>query len=175
MRNYRLLSFAGFLVIAGLAVGFRDVDWFLLKKSLRQRFPKVEWISTADLAGWMADRARRPPLLLDVRTSEEWEVSHLAGARRVEPNSPVETALADVAKDTPIVTYCAVGYRSGETATRLRAAGFTDVHNLEGSIFAWANEHRPLVHGRDPVKTVHPYNSFWGRLLRDEVRAPLGK
>src|SRR4051812_27388242 len=27
-------------------------------------------------------------------------------ARRVEPNSPVETALADVAKDTPIVTYC---------------------------------------------------------------------
>src|SRR3954465_11673699 len=108
MLNYRILFLAGFLVIAGLVLGFRDVDWFLLKKSLRQRFPKVEWISTAELAGWMSDHNRPTPLLLDVRTAEEWEVSHLAGARRVEPNAPVETAIAGVAKDTPIVTYCAV-------------------------------------------------------------------
>ena len=175
MLNYRLLLLAGFLVVGAIVLGFRDIDWFLLKKSLRQRFPKVEWISTTELAAWMSDHGRRTPLLLDVRTSEEWEVSHLAGARRVEPNAPVETAIAGVAKDTPIVTYCAVGYRSGEMATRLRAAGFTNVHNLEGSIFAWANEHRLLVHGDDPVKTVHPYNAFWGRLLRDEARAPLGK
>ena len=175
MLNHRLRFLAGFLVIAAIAVGFRDVDWFLLKKSLRQRFPKVEWISTAELAGWMADHTRGAPLLLDVRTLAEWEVSHLAGARRVEPNSEVERSLADVPRNTPIVTYCSVGYRSGDTATRLRAAGLTNVHNLEGSIFAWANEHRPLVDGRGPVKTVHPYNSFWGRLLHDDVRAPLGK
>jgi rhodanese-related sulfurtransferase len=175
MLKHRLFFFAGFFAIAGTALAFRDIDWFLLKKSLRQRFPKIEWISTGELAGWMSDHARRAPLLLDVRTTQEWEVSHLAGARRVEPNAPLETAIAGVAKDAPIVTYCAVGYRSGELATRLRAAGFTNVHNLEGSIFAWANEHRPLVQAGDPVTTVHPYSSFWGRLLRDEARAPLGK
>ena len=58
MLNHRLRFLAGFLVIAAIALGFRDVDWFLLKKSLRQRFPKVEWISTAELAGWMADHTR---------------------------------------------------------------------------------------------------------------------
>ncbi len=175
MLKHRLFFFAGFFVIAGIALAFRDIDWFLLKKSLRQRFPKVEWISTAELAGWMSDHSRNAPLLLDVRTTQEWEVSHLAGARRVEPNGSLETAIAGVAKDAPIVTYCAVGYRSGELATQLRAAGFTNVHNLEGSIFAWANEHRPLVRGGDRVTTVHPYSSFWGRLLRDEARAPLAK
>src|SRR5215212_3038773 len=124
MLNYRLLFLAGFLLVGAIVLGFRDIDWFLLKKSLRQRFPKVEWISTAELAGWLADEPRAAPVLLDVRTTEEWEVSHLNGARRVEPNAPVETAVAGVSKETPIVTYCAVGYRSGELATRLRAAGF---------------------------------------------------
>jgi hypothetical protein len=78
-------------------------------------------------------------------------------------------------KETPIVTYCAVGYRSGALATKLREAGFTSVRNLEGSIFQWANEHRPLVRGDEPVTTVHPYSSLWGRLLIDDARAPLKK
>ncbi|PZR71863.1 MAG: sulfurtransferase [Chthoniobacterales bacterium] len=153
----------------------RGIDWFLLKKSLQTRFPKIEWITTRELADWLADKHRPPPLLLDVRTQEEWDVSHLPGARRVDPNASAETAAAGVAKETPIVTYCAVGYRSGETATRLRAAGFTNVRNLEGSIFEWANEHRPLVHDGQPVTKVHPFNSLWGRLLKDDVRAPVRK
>jgi len=169
------LFLAGFLVAAVALLGLRGVDWYLLKKSLRQRFPKVEWISTVELAGWLADEHRSAPVLLDVRTTEEWEVSHLSGARRVEPNAAIDEATKGVAKETPIITYCAVGYRSGELATRLRAAGFTNVRNLEGSIFAWANEHRSLVHGDERATQVHPYSSFWGRLLNDDVRSPLRK
>ena len=170
--NARLGLFMTGLIIAGLALlGMRSIDWFLLKKSLRHRFPKVEWISTQELADWLADKGGHPPLLLDVRTPEEWNVSHLPGARRVDPNAPVESVAAGISKETPIVTYCAVGYRSGEMATKLRAAGFTNVRNLEGSIFQWANEHRPLVRENERVSTVHPYSALWGRLLSDDVRA----
>jgi len=162
------------LIVAALALfGMRSIDWFLLKQSLRHRFAKVEWITTAQLADWLADQQRPPPVLLDVRTEEEWDVSHLSGARRVDPNSSVEKVAAEISKETPIVTYCAVGYRSGALATKLREAGFTNVRNLEGSIFEWANEHRPLVREDQPVTTVHPYSSLWGRLLVDEARAPL--
>ena len=162
------------LIIAGLALlAMRSVDWFLLKKSLRHRFPKVNWITTQQLADWLADKHHEKPVLLDVRTEEEWNVSHLPGARRVDPSASAESAAAGVAKDAPIVTYCAVGYRSGDLATRLREAGFTRVQNLEGSIFQWANEHRPLVRNDQPVSRVHPYNKFWDRLLTDDVRAPL--
>lgn len=172
--NARLgLLMTGLIVAALALLGVRSIDWFLLKQSLRHRFPKVEWISTAQLADWLADKQRQPPVLLDVRTEEEWNVSHLPGARRVDPNAPVEKVISGVPKETPIVTYCAVGYRSGALATKLREAGFTNVRNLEGSIFQWANEHRPLVREDQPVTTVHPYSSLWGRLLNDDVRAPL--
>jgi rhodanese-related sulfurtransferase len=161
----------GLFALAFALLGLRSVDWFLLKKSLRHRFAKVEWISTSELADWLADKRRPAPVLLDVRTPEEWNVSHLPGARRVDPNASAETVAADLPKETPIVTYCAVGYRSGEMADRLRALGFSNVRNLEGSIFQWANEHRPLVRDDERVSTVHPYSAFWGRLLNDEVRA----
>ena len=172
--NARLgLFITGLIVFACALLGLRSVDWFLLKKSLRHKFTKIEWISTSELADWLADKRRSAPVLLDVRTPEEWNVSHLPGARRVEPNASAESVGGGLSKETPIVTYCAVGYRSGEMAERLRAAGFANVRNLEGSIFQWANEHRPLVHDDERVSTVHPYNTFWGRLLNDDVRAPV--
>jgi rhodanese-related sulfurtransferase len=162
------------LIVAAIALlGTRSIEWFILKQSLRNRFPKVKWITTAQLADWLADKQRQPPVLLDVRTAEEWNVSHLPGARRVDPNAPVEEVISGMSKETPIVTYCAVGYRSGALAAKLRETGFTNVRNLEGSIFQWANERRPLVHEDQPVAAVHPYSSLWGRLLIDEARAPL--
>ena len=180
-RERRVSSTRIGLLMTGLIVAFiallggRSIEWFILKQSLRHRFPRVEWITTAQLADWLADKKRQPPALLDVRTEEEWNVSHLPVARRVDPNESIEEATAGLPKETPIVTYCAVGYRSGELATKLRAAGFTNVWNLEGSIFQWANENRPLVRGDESVTTVHPYSTLWGRLLTDDVRAPLKK
>ena len=174
--NARLALLMTGLIIAAVALLFsRSIQWFVLKKTLAHRFPEVAWISTEELANWLADKNRPAPLLLDVRTPEEWKVSHLSGARHAEPKAAVESVTAGISKETPIVTYCAVGYRSAEMAKRLRAAGFTNVHNLEGSIFEWANEHRPLVRDGQPVSIVHPYDALWGRLLADDVRAPLPK
>ena len=149
-------------------------QWFVLKTSLRANFPQIRWLSTSELAQWLADPALIQPTLLDVRTSAEFEVSHLPNARRVEPDATPEGAAAGLAKETPIVTYCAVGFRSGQLARRLGAAGFTNVRNLEGSAFAWANEHRPLQRSDgQPTREVHPYSAWWGGLLTDDVRAPL--
>lgn len=172
--NARVALLMTGVIAAGLAlVAMRDVEWMLLKRSLRSKFPRVQWISTSELGQWLADKNRQHPILLDVRTEAEWEVSHLPGARRVEPKSFPDDVLAGRNKDVPIVTYCAVGYRSGDLAQRLAAAGYRDVRNLEGSIFQWANERRPLVRGNERVTRVHPYDSWWGRLLAAEVRAPL--
>ena len=169
------VGLAGLLLLGlGLLFG-RELEWFLLKCSLRSKFRDERWITTRQLADWLADRQRPAPVLLDVRTPAEWEVSHLPGARRVDPQANAKTAAGDLAKDAPIVTYCAVGYRSAAMAHRLRAAGYTQVQNLEGSIFQWANEHRPLVHGDERVTQVHPYTQGWGRLLAPEVRAALPK
>jgi hypothetical protein len=66
-----------------------------------------------------------------------------------------------------------VGYRSSRLAARLTEGGRRDVHNLKGSIFAWANEGRPLVAGDgQSAKQVHPFDAFFWKLLKPELRAP---
>ena len=140
-------------------------QWGAVKARIRKEFPAVPQIGTRELAARLESEK---PLLLDVRAQAEFDVSHLAGARRVEPGATPDLRIA---KDTPIVTYCSVGYRSSAVAQRLREAGYTRVQNLEGSIFQWANEGRPLVRDGKPATLVHPYDSKWGRLLDKQRRA----
>ncbi len=118
---------------------------------------------------WLKDSQREQPILLDVRTKAEFEVSHLRGAQRVEPGS--EADAIEIAKGKPIVTYCSVGYRSGAFATKLQEAGYKNVRNMSGSIFAWANDGYPVERDGQRVQKVHPYNEEWGKLLHEPLRA----
>lgn len=129
---------------------------------LRKKFPDVRTISTAELAG--LDVSARP-LLLDAREENEFAVSHLPGARRAENDAVAQLRQLGATNETPIVVYCSVGYRSALMARKLQKVGFANVRNLEGSIFAWANEGRPLVNANGTTIGAHPFNILWGRYL----------
>lgn len=160
-----------FLLLLAPHVGCGQApSWSVLKQTIRATYPDVRHVSTDSLAAWL-QAAPAPPLLLDVRTADEFAVSHLQDARRIDPDTDDLTSLQNVPRDTPIVAYCSVGYRSAALAQRLGAAGFTNVVNLEGSIFAWANEGHPVYRDDRPVRQVHPYDTVWGRLLKKELRA----
>ncbi len=140
-----------------------------MKAVVRSRFPDVPQLQPAELASWLADTNRVQPILIDVRTEPEYRISHLPGAIRISPSAKGQELEPIVAQSRPLVVYCSVGYRSSDLATRLRKAGQTNVLNLEGSIFAWANENRPLVtDGNKPVRVVHPYNRTFGKLLNKD-------
>ena len=157
----------GMIVLAAA----RRFGWQALNAAMQRKFPAVARIRTPELAAWLDDPSQTSPRLLDVREPAEYQVSHLANARQIEPGS--NPATLDLPKDQPIVTYCSVGYRSAKYAQKLRQAGFTNVRNLEGSIFAWANENRRLVTANgQPAEQVHPYNKIWGLLLRPDRRVP---
>ncbi len=147
----------------------QTVAWPAVKQAIRAEFPAVEQIGVAELSAWLAsDKA--PPLLLDVRQEAEYRVSHLRGAVRVEPGG-VPALPPGIDKDSPIVTYCSVGYRSSVVAARLVEQGYSAVSNLEGSIFEWANQGLPVVRDGKEVSQVHPYDRRWQRLLDEELRA----
>lgn len=150
------------------AAAFALVEWRLARE-----FADARWLAPGELERWLAAGRRRPPLLVDARSAAEYAVSHLKGARRLDPERPDLAALGDVAKDAPIVTYCSIGYRSAKVSRTLRRAGFTQVFDLKGSLFGWANAGRPLESEAGPTRLVHPYDEEWGRLLRPELRAPL--
>lgn len=91
------------------------------------------------------------------------------------PNTQIEQVeiLKEKDKTDKIVVYCSVGVRSAQFAEKLQQAGYPNVYNLNGSIFEWANENRPLYQGQQQVTQVHPYNSFWGKLLVPNYRAKI--
>ena len=160
-------------VLAGSEVLSRatEADFTDFKMRIRQRFPTVAQLSTADLAAWLNDPKRDQPILLDVRTEKEFAVSHLRGATRVEPSAKAGKVLAQLPPGRPVVTYCSVGYRSSDFAERLKKAGVAAVYNLEGSIFQWANEGRPIEADGHPADKVHPYNRKFGQMLDEKKRA----
>ena len=143
----------------------------LTLKTIRAKFPTVAQVSTDTLQSWLDESPKRENLLLfDVREPEEYAVSHLQGARPAPSKDEALKVLQDVSSDQRIVLYCSVGHRSSELAQFLMKKGYTEVYNLEGSIFAWANEGRPVYRGKERVTVVHPYDKIWGRLLKESLR-----
>ena len=170
MKRIGAIGLVSVLLSSALFLWARNLTPEGLAPFISARFPEVNWIDADTLAEWIQRAPDSRPLLLDTRTSEEFSVSHLPGAVRVDPAEPNLDAI-DVAEDRPIVLYCSVGYRSGAIAERLEAAGVGPIYNLRGGIFGWANEGRPVVRDGAPADTVHHFNWLWGRLLRPELRA----
>jgi rhodanese-related sulfurtransferase len=133
-------------------------------------------LSTSQLANWLQDPEREPPLLLDVREKEEFAVSHLPGARWLSPHAKESELKALAALGRPLVLYCSVGIRSSKMVVRLQAHTGDGqlVYNLDGSLFRWANEKRMLhdVAGKK-VAVVHPYDALWGRFLAGHVTSSI--
>lgn len=148
-----------------------ELTWHAVDQMIAADYPNVRAISTDSLAERLADDTAPTPLLLDARSPEEYAVSHLPGAHRVDPSADNYPDLDTLSADAPIVVYCSVGYRSAGVAQTLREQGFTNVANLDGSIFRWANEARPVYRGDQRVHAVQPYDATWGRLLADSLHA----
>jgi len=144
------------------------LTWDTVRIEIAQAYPDVQQLSTQELEDWLMDDTRPPPVLLDVRSPAEYALSHLPGAQPLPPGGDTMALLAKHPKDTPLVAYCSVGHRSSRLAVELQELGYTQVFNLDGSIFGWANEGRPLENEKGSLSKVHPYNRRWGRLLDPE-------
>ena len=159
------------LMLSLLPVLVRPVkasDMEKIKQLTRTKFPDVKQMSTEGLARLLTNSP--PPLLVDVRSDDEFRVSHLRNAVHTESVAEV-MQLTGAASSRPVVVYCAVGYRSSSFARKLQHAGLTNVWNLEGSIFQWVNEGREVYRAEKRVQEVHPYDRKWGQLLRPEYRS----
>ncbi len=90
------------------------------------------------------DRLERgdQPLLLDVRTPQEFSICHLAGAELI-PVQELEGRIDEIDRSREVVVYCHLGLRGAAAAQLLRNRGYSRVRNLLGGIQAWAAEIDP--------------------------------
>ncbi len=91
-------------------------------------------------------KSAKPPLLIDVREPDEWEVARIHGAQLL-PLSQWPAVAVPHLKDraAEILIYCHHGSRSAHAVAILQAQGFTNVTNVAGGIDSWSENVDPTV------------------------------
>jgi rhodanese-related sulfurtransferase len=107
-------------------------------------------------------------IFLDTREHEEYNVSHLPNAILFGYDNPNWKAVDTLRKDKTVIVYCSIGVRSQNIAEELEEKGFTDIKNLYGGIFLWADQSREMLDDKNnETAKVHGYNRFWGRWVKN--------
>jgi rhodanese-related sulfurtransferase len=154
----------------------QDFLFEIINLIIKLEFPQIKQITTQELTEWLANtdigkENKKIELLhlLDVRNEEEYTVSHLQNAERVDFNKSDWVQKLSISSDATIIVYCSVGYRSAIAVQQLQKAGFIKVFNLEGGIFNWANAGNTVFRFLHQTSFVHPYNKIWGKLLKKRI------
>ncbi len=87
------------------------------------------------------------PLVLDVRTPEEFRLGHIPGAVNI-PHTELASRIDRVEAEHGVVLYCMVGPRARLGEKTLLDAGVPNVLHLEGGLAAWQASGYP-VEGAD--------------------------
>ncbi len=81
------------------------------------------------------------PLLLDVRTPEEFATGHVPGSLLIPVQElPERLHQIEAYKERGVVAYCERGGRARKALSILEAAGFTNLTLLAGSMQRWRSE-----------------------------------
>lgn len=84
------------------------------------------------------------PVILDVRTPEEYAEGHIDGAMLTNfLGDDFQKQLENLDKNKSYVVYCKSGIRQAKAATYMKESGFKHVYLLEGGIDNWMKEGKP--------------------------------
>jgi glyoxylase-like metal-dependent hydrolase (beta-lactamase superfamily II) len=127
-------------------IGFDSVAGYLQKglQSLESRpdlVAFVERLSPQFAAELIA--SSQAPLAVDVRAPREREQKYIGGSLSM-PLNHLAQDLKALAKDRPLLVYCAGGYRSSIAASLLKAGGFDSVCEIAGGLAAWESANLPI-------------------------------
>lgn len=77
-------------------------------------------------------------VVIDVRSREEYDASHIANARLLPVEEICEKSAVEIAPDKgrPVFVYCRTGVRSAQAAEKLAALGYVEVYDF-GGILSW--------------------------------------
>jgi rhodanese-related sulfurtransferase len=105
----------------------------------------------------------KKPTILDVRSQEEFQVSHIDQAIRFIPE-----ILEDVNPQEPVLVYCTASVRSNSLASALRDLGFSQIYEIKGGLLHWKNKGNELVNMEGKTTdSLHTYNAILAPFLRN--------
>ena len=106
----------------------------------------AEQVKVATVEPEILHDTRRDWLVLDVRSQEEFNNGHVAGAL-LAPHNQIEEALPRLTqyKEQKIALYCRSGRRAAIAAKTLSAHGFKNLYLIEGDMPGWREAGLPVA------------------------------
>jgi len=170
MRKFIQTILIGFLLAIGVSASAQSgAEQICLNSKFDKKVSKtlshtVDFISPVQLS-----QKQDEVYIIDTRELEEYKISHIPSAHYASYSDFDIEPYLDLPRDTTLVVYCSIGYRSEKIGEQLQEAGFTKVFNLYGSLFEWANQGYPMVdQAGEPTSTVHTYNKQWSQWVNDD-------
>lgn len=89
----------------------------------------------------------RKPVVIDIRTGEEHAAGHINPTHLVlDYYAPdFKEKLGQLDRGAKYLLYCRSGRRTGVTLLTMKDLGFTDIHDIDGGINAWAAAGLPVA------------------------------
>ena len=161
----QFLHFLIIICIYGIAVGQKKVadpefDQ-MLQKLLRHNVSEISVAETENDSSI---------IYLDAREKNEFDVSHIKNAQWIGYTDFNLLRLKSIPKDSKIIVYCSVGYRSEKIAKKLEKKGFTNVSNLYGGIFEWKHQNQPVFNNQKETDSIHTYDKQWSKWLTNGIK-----
>ena len=108
-------------------------------------------------------------VLLDVRTSEEFNAGHLPKGTNI-PRGTLEFLIGKfyLNKDTEIVLYCRTDARATLSTNTLKDRGYTNVKNLKGGFKAWGEAGYSIYNRHGEFKMIAFEKKEWSSLQKQD-------
>jgi rhodanese-related sulfurtransferase len=89
---------------------------------------------------------RRNAIVIDLRGAPDFTAGHLPAARHLALDE-LQAKIGQIAKKkaTPVLLVCQTGLQSNKASRIVEAAGYTEVHVLQGGLNAWQQAGMPVV------------------------------
>ena len=134
MKNssLQLLAVLIFLLIAAIALAKHNKVTKTNSESNKSSIIQLGTAEVKQLIGEMGDRL----YLLDVRELNEYKEGHILGTTLISLGE-LESKLAELNPQQPILVICRSGNRSNIAAQLLIKNGFKQVYNYQGGMLSW--------------------------------------
>lgn len=103
--------------------------------------PEASSIAATELSARKA--SGNAPVVIDVRTAEEYAAGHIPGALNI-PFDQVAKRISEIDAPHGVALYCMVGPRARKGEEALLGVGYTSVFHLEGGLAAWQEAGLPV-------------------------------
>ena len=130
------ILFAPLLVLGLSSCGDQSAEVVPAASGEDQAEAEVQLLDAASAATFLAENS---PIIIDVRTQEEFAAGYIAGATPIDISSAgFVDAISALDRSATYFVYCRSGNRSATATSTMIELGFSSVFELDGGIVSWA-------------------------------------